>query len=44
MKYSTDGKSLNFKSFQDSLLTKFGNKFRYAIQTDVKGNLNWKSK
>ncbi len=42
IKYNLDGKKINFKSFQDSILVQFGSQYRYAIQTDVRGNLNWK--
>jgi hypothetical protein len=42
VKYSLECNRANLKSFQDSILNKFGDEFRYVIQTDIRGNLKWK--
>jgi len=40
--YNLVDKNVDFKSFQDSIISQFGSEYRYAIQTDTKGNLKWK--
>jgi len=42
VKYDVEFDKANINSFQDSILSKFGNQIRYEIQTDQKGNLKWK--
>jgi len=41
VKYDVEFETEHIKSFQDSILSKFGSQMRYEIQTDKKGNLKW---
>jgi len=42
IKYSCEHKSTNWKPFQDSILKKYGHKYRYALETNCRGKLIWK--